>query len=461
MAEKRRGLGRGLGALIPSSPSGDSRPVDVFFPGSSTVDTDRAAGPQEQPHGHDTTAGNGSGEGAVQANGSWGSAPTIDRPTPTEVPGTPGADDVTPTVAVPDVEFDATEVGTSGGADGDRGGVDAGLGTQEESSASTTDEPRAGEHPGAATGGALPTSVGEPTSGSGAASEPSAVPDHGEELVPVPGAHFAEIPVGTIRPNPRQPRTVFDEEALAELVNSIREIGVLQPVVVRPVGTDENGAPAYELIMGERRLRATQEAGLARIPAIVRETDDDDLLRDALLENLHRSQLNALEEAAAYQQLLDDFGCTHEELARRIHRSRPQISNTLRLLRLPPLVQRRVAAGVLSAGHARALLGLPDAAAMERLAQRIVAEGLSVRATEEIVTLGGDPEKRAPVRRPRAGERSAALDDLAARLSDRFDTRVKIALGKSKGRLTVEFASVQDLNRILTSLSPDDPGLLR
>jgi ParB family chromosome partitioning protein len=275
----------------------------------------------------------------------------------------------------------------------------------------------------------------------------------------VPGAHFAEIPVTAIRPNPRQPRTVFDEDALAELVSSIREIGVLQPVVVRPVG--DTAAGEYELIMGERRWRATQEAGLSTIPAIVRETEDHDLLRDALLENLHRSQLNALEEAAAYQQLLDDFGCTHEELATRIHRSRPQISNTLRLLRLPPLVQRRVAAGVLSAGHARPLLGLPDAAAMERLAQRIVAEGLSVRATEEIVTLGGDPERPSAVRRPRAGGRNAALDDLATRLSDRFETRVKIALGKSKGRLTVEFASVDDLNRILATLSPEDPGLLR
>jgi ParB family chromosome partitioning protein len=242
-------------------------------------------------------------------------------------------------------------------------------------------------------------------------------------------------------------------------VSSIREIGVLQPVVVRPVRGEAGND--YELIMGERRWRATQEAGLSTIPAIVRETEDHDLLRDALLENLHRSQLNALEEAAAYQQLLDDFGCTHEELATRIHRSRPQISNTLRLLRLPPLVQRRVAAGVLSAGHARALLGLPDAAAMERLAQRIVAEGLSVRATEEIVTLGGDPERPVAVRRPRAGSRNAALDDLATRLSDRFDTRVKIALGKNKGRLTVEFASVEDLNRILATLSPEDPGLLR
>jgi len=212
--------------------------------------------------------------------------------------------------------------------------------------------------------------------------------------------------------------------------------------------------------MGERRWRATQEAGLATIPAIIRDTDDEDLLRDALLENLHRSQLNALEEAAAYQQLLDDFGCTHEQLATRISRSRPQISNTLRLLKLPPLVQRRVAAGVLSAGHARALLGLNDGAAIERLAQRIVAEGLSVRAVEEIVALGGDA---APQRRvvPRAGIRNEALDDLASRLSDKFETRVKVSLGKSRGRLTVEFASVQDLNRILASLAPEDPGLLK
>src|SRR5690606_9370807 len=237
---------------------------------------------------------------------------------------------------------------------------------------------------------------------------------------------------------------------------SIRQIGVLQPVVVRPLG----GEPAaYELVMGERRWRATRMAGLETIPAIVRETDESDLLRDALLENLHRSQLNPLEEAAAYQQLLEDFGCTHEELAERIGRSRPQISNTLRLLKLPPLVQRRVASGVLSAGHARALLGLPDAAAMERLAQRIVAEGLSVRAVEEIVLLGEEPEKT--VRAPRPGTRNEALDELANRLSDRFDTRVKIALGKRKGRLTVEFASVEDLNRILSAMTPDDPGLLR
>ena len=227
---------------------------------------------------------------------------------------------------------------------------------------------------------------------------------------------------------------------------------MLQPIVVRPIVADpDDTTPArFELIMGERRLRATQLAGQDSIPAIVKDTHDDDLLRDALLENLHRSQLNPLEEAAAYQQLLDDFGCSHEELATRIGRSRPQISNTIRLLRLPPLVARRLAAGVLSAGHARALLGLEDSAAMERLAQRIVAEGLSVRSVEEIVAMGGDSPESAPTpRRPRAGHRHPQLDDLAARLSDRYDTRVTIALGQRKGRLTVEFGSVDDLNRIV------------
>lgn len=355
MAEKRRGLGRGLGALIPTGTERDARPVDVFFPG-----------PPERTDGE-------------------------------------------PIDGVPQRPIDRT------------------------------DDVRDAAGPTAR----------------------ASAPAEGPELVPVPGASFAEIPLEEIRPNPRQPRTVFDEEALVELVASVREIGVLQPVVVRPL-EQPDGEVRYELIMGERRWRASQQAGLTTIPAIIRETTDDDLLRDALLENLHRSDLNPLEEAAAYQQLLDDFSCTHDELAQRIHRSRPQITNTLRLLRLPPLVQRRVAAGVLSAGHARALLGLPDAAAMERLAQRIVAEGLSVRATEEIVALGGEPETPKPApRAPRPGDRIAALDDLASRLSDRLDTRVKVALGKTKGRLTVEFASVQDLNRILDVIAPDDPGLLR
>ena len=278
------------------------------------------------------------------------------------------------------------------------------------------------------------------------------------QLVPVPGVRFAEIAVDRIAPNPRQPRQVFDEDELAELTHSVREVGVLQPVVVRPVpgpaGGDGDGE-RFELIMGERRWRASQLAGLGYVPAIIRDTGEDDLLRDALLENLHRSQLNALEEAAAYAQLLEDFGCTHDELARRIGRSRPQISNTIRLLRLPPLVQRRVAAGVLSAGHARALLGLADGAAIERLAQRVVAEGLSVRSVEEVVALGGDQAPVARPRRPRPGGRNPQLDEVAARLSDALDTRVSIALGRSKGKLTVEFASMDDLNRILAVLEAD------
>lgn len=379
MSEKRRGLGRGLGALIPTGldtprSTGD-RPVDVFFPDAVKAAADQAAADE-------AAAGQ-------------------------------------------------TDAGTAGAA---------------------TDPAAAADVP--ATGAPADTTAGGGERAAATPAEPSGT-DEIDGLVPVPGARFAELPVGSIRPNPRQPRTVFDEDALSELVGSIREIGVLQPVVVR----ETDGG--YELIMGERRWRATQEAGLETIPAIIRETEDSDLLRDALLENLHRSQLNPLEEAAAYQQLLDDFGCTHEQLATRIHRSRPQISNTLRLLRLPPLVQRRVAAGVLSAGHARALLGLADGAAIERLAQRVVSEGLSVRAVEEIVSLGGDETAPSRKPRPRAGIRNEALDDLASRLSDRFETRVKVDLGKTRGKLTVEFASVQDLNRILGALAPDDPGVLK
>jgi ParB family chromosome partitioning protein len=280
--------------------------------------------------------------------------------------------------------------------------------------------------------------------------------DNGVDLVEVPGVRFAEIPVSDIHPNRKQPRSVFDEDDMAELVHSVREIGVLQPIVVR-TSTEEGGEP-YELVMGERRWRAVQAAGLETIPAIVRDTTDDDLLRDALLENLHRSQLNPLEEAAAYQQLLEDFGTTHEQLADRIGRSRPQVSNTLRLLKLPPLVQRRVGAGVISAGHARALLALPDAAAMERLAQKIVAEGMSVRATEEAVTLYQSPAGPTKNNIPRPGARHERLDYLASSLSDRLDTNVKISLGARKGRVSIEFASVEDLNRIMDVLTPGNPS---
>jgi ParB family chromosome partitioning protein len=268
------------------------------------------------------------------------------------------------------------------------------------------------------------------------------------------GAVYREIAPGDIERNPRQPRQVFDEEALSELVHSIREFGLLQPIVVRAVKDSASGA-RYQIVMGERRWRAAQEAGMATIPAIVRETADDDLLRDALLENIHRVQLNPLEEAAAYQQLLDEFGVTHDELAARIGRSRPLITNMIRLLKLPIAVQRRVAAGVLSAGHARALLSLeagPEA--QEELATRIVAEGLSVRATEEAVTLanrGGAATPSAPRRKP---IQMPGLQDVADKLSTAFDTRVTVSLGKRKGKIVVEFGSVDDLQRIIDVMSP-------
>ena len=396
MNEKRRALGRGLGALIPTSSA--DRPVDVFFPRGPAAD-----------------------------------APDSGEPERGSAPGDPPQHGETPPAGA---------------------------------SAAAAEVPDAAE---AAAAGAAGAAGHDP-----------------DGLLPVPGARFAELPVAAIRPNPRQPRTVFDADELAELVHSVREIGILQPVVVRPLaptdrgddtGTDvgaggaaggdaTDGGPThdeasasddpvrFELVMGERRWRAAREAGLATVPAIIRTTADEDLLRDALLENLHRSQLNPLEEAAAYRQLLDDFGCSQEELATRIGRSRPQVTNTLRLLRLPPLVQRRVAAGVLSAGHARALLGLEDAGAMERLAQRIVAEGLSVRSAEEIVSLGVTGQ--AKPRKPRPGARRPQLEELAARLSDRFETRVALSLGQRRGKLVLEFASVEDLNRILAVMGVED-----
>ena len=273
-------------------------------------------------------------------------------------------------------------------------------------------------------------------------------PSAGPDLAPVPGARFAEIHVGSIAPNARQPRQVFDEDAMEELKVSIREVGFLQPIVVR-----EAGSGSYEIVMGERRWRAAQALGLDVIPAIVRETRDDAMLRDALLENIHRANLNPLEEAAAYQQLLEEFGATHEELARRIGRSRPQISNTIRLLNLPSAVQVRVAAGVLSAGHARALLSLEKADQQEVLAGRIVAEGMSVRATEEAVALAladGAPAKKPTLKRSKP--HAPGLGELADKLSDYFETRVRVEIGRRKGRILVEFATVDDLERIVSMI---------
>jgi ParB family transcriptional regulator, chromosome partitioning protein len=395
MSEKRRGLGRGLGALIPSSASAGasgngvptSRPVDLFFPEA--------------------------------------------RKTPETVDA---------------LEVPETEVAKSSPSRGSS------------SKSTTAAKAPAAKSPAAKVDPGEEQAASEPaeTTADDAFSESLPAESPEVELVEVPGARFAEIPVGDIHPNRKQPRSVFDEDDMAELVHSVKEIGVLQPIVVR-TSTEKGGEP-YELVMGERRWRAVQAAGLDTIPAIVRDTNDDDLLRDALLENLHRSQLNPLEEAAAYQQLLEDFGTTHEQLADRIGRSRPQVSNTLRLLKLPPLVQRRVAASVLSAGHARALLALPDAAAMERLAQKIVSEGMSVRATEEAVALYQDPTVPPKNSIPRPNARHERLDYLASSLSDRLDTNVKITLGARKGRVSIEFASVEDLNRIMDVLSPGDEG---
>lgn len=320
-----------------------------------------------------------------------------------------------------------------------RRGLGRGLGSLIPTSPSTPPPPAPG--PEAVDGAVNGSSSAGSTSNNGASAS--------DEIAAgtVAGAYFAELPITQVRPNARQPRQVFEEEALAELVHSIREVGLLQPVVVRKSGED-----SYELIMGERRWRASQEAGRDTIPAIVRETDDNDMLRDALLENLHRSQLNPLEEAAAYGQLLEDFGCTHEELAHRIGRSRPQISNTLRLLKLSPAVQRRVAAGVLSAGHARALLSVDDPGLQDRLAGRVTAEGISVRGLEEIVSVGvsEDDSPRVVRRKPTA----PGLAELGDRLSDRLETRVKVDLGKAKGKITVEFASLDDLRRIVDIMDP-------
>ncbi|GAA4962565.1 ParB/RepB/Spo0J family partition protein [Kineococcus glutinatus] len=441
MSEKRRGLGRGLGALIPNGPgaprpaaerTAQARPVDVFF-------DQRADAPAEE----DVPAtAEGAGRTVFMARtgaGALRSAPAAPfhvEPRRSEQPTLPDVDEAeapgpdlpaeVPPAAVESVEPPAT---------------------------GTAPDEHVPDAPAADASAAEVTSDDVLADDVPADVAPRVEP--GDDLVPVPGARFLELPVTAIVPNAKQPRTVFDEEELDELVRSVATVGVLQPVVVRPIPGAADGEPGYELVMGERRWRAATAAGLGVVPAIVRDTTDDDLLRDALLENLHRSQLNPLEEAAAYAQLLDDFGCTHEELAGRIGRSRPQISNTLRLMKLPPLVQRRVAAGVLSAGHARALLALEDGAAMERLAQRIVAEGLSVRAVEEIVTLGGGAAP-ARARRTPAPARPE-LEQRAGALADRLDTRVSITMGRRKGRLTVDFAGVDDLDRILRVLEGRAP----
>ncbi|MDO5743532.1 MAG: ParB/RepB/Spo0J family partition protein [Micrococcaceae bacterium] len=400
MSEKRRGLGRGLGALISSSPVVETEEI---------TSQDVSRGTTSQKNGINVKAA----EPSVTKRKTSGTTSSAKTARPVDMFFVPGR-----------TEEDATAEQVSPA-----------------SSPSTAAKKRRAQMPGliASSGRAGSNDTPEPDSG---------------ELVDVPGASFAEIGVEKIHPNRKQPRSYFDEEHMAELVHSIREVGLLQPIVVRP--SRENDKGMYEIVMGERRWRATQMAGLKTIPAIVRETQDDDLLRDALLENLHRSELNPLEEAAAYQQLLNEFNCTQEVLSDRIGRSRSQISNTIRLMKLPALVQRRVAAGVISAGHARALLGLSDSAAIEQLAQRVVSEGMSVRATEEAVAMSDDQQKLRQPSTPKQTQRHERLDFLASSLSDRLDTSVKISLGARKGRVSIEFASVDDLNRIMAVLSPEE-----
>lgn len=283
---------------------------------------------------------------------------------------------------------------------------------------------------------------------------PSAKITADSDLIAVPGARLANLSPADIVPNASQPRREFVKEDLDELIASIREVGVLQPIVVRPIVGADIGKPRYELVMGERRLRASMALGLESIPAVVKNTADEAMLRDALLENLHRANLNPLEEASAYQQLLTDFGTTQEELANRIGRSRPQITNTLRLLKLPMSIQNKVAAGVLSAGHARAILSAGDVVTMERLAEKIVNEDLSVRAAE--VAAGQVSTKQGKISAPTAGKRQGQLDEIAEKLADRLNTRVKVSLGRAKGTITIDFATVADLNRILAELN--QPG---
>ncbi|MER1997246.1 MAG: ParB/RepB/Spo0J family partition protein [Arthrobacter sp.] len=449
MTEKRRGLGRGLGALIPSSaesveateggqPARAGRPVDLFFTSvSDETAGGRASGPRR---------GAGINKDALTAPAKKkpAAASTRTNKAGAKAPG-PKAEHSEPIAGKEHKSPSEAPVKAEKVPAKPR----ARKAAPKADSSAPSPAAELSESEAVLEGEATPL-VEEIPAGTESTDDVSR-----ETLMEVPGARFAELPIDSIHPNRKQPRSVFDEDDMSELVHSIREIGVLQPIVVRPSGEGDAEHP-YELVMGERRWRASREAGLSAVPAIIRSTQDVDLLRDALLENLHRSQLNPLEEAAAYQQLLDDFECSHEELAERIGRSRPQISNTLRLMKLPPLVQRRLAAGVLSAGHARALLGLNDPAEMEKLAQKIVAEGMSVRATEEVVALSDGIRRPSKEAKPKVGARHERLDYLANSLSDRLDTNVKITLGARKGKVSIEFASVDDLNRIMTVLNPAD-----
>lgn len=432
MAEKRRGLGRGLGALIPQSTKNSGNAEAKASENTAAVKTapKKVSAPIEEPmtdglfemaHEAKPEKHRKSTKAEAAEVKPADSAPAQEKPAPAEK-------------VAEKTETPASSQDVSRETSKKKSRVDMGAALR---NTTLTRRP-------------VDFFFGEDVS------TPQSASEEQNGLVPVPGAQFAELNVRDIHPNRKQPRTDFDEQDMEELIHSVREIGVLQPIVVRP--SRENGAEKYELVMGERRWRATQAAGLSTIPAIVRETEDGDLLRDALLENLHRSQLNPIEEAAAYQQLMEEFDTTQEQLAKRIGRSRPQISNTIRLLKLPALVQRRVAAGILSAGHARALLALTDQAQIETLAQKIVNEGLSVRATEELVNHASGATEVKERKAPQPQKHRERLDYIAEAFADKLDTSVKISLGARKGKMTIEFANVEDLNRIIRVLDSDFSG---
>lgn len=506
---QKRGLGRGLGALIPgaggasagtppraeseaTAPTGtdaqaasasegaslrtrshprtapepgeagaSSRPVDMFFSGDPVAPAERPAG--RAASGRDVagamaraaaerragTKASGTKAAGTKASGTKakpaGGKTAAEKPASTKATGAKASGTKMTSTKAADKAAAKSAAAVESAASPIESAVEVETVTPTPARETPPAQPAPAE-PAPAQAVAAEAPVAEAPIAEAPSAEASGADDARPDLVPVPGTEFAEIPIHEIRENPRNPRTHFDEDALDELAFSVREVGVLQPVVVRPIPATDAGE-SFELVMGERRWRAARRAGLPAIPAIIRETSDDDLLRDALLENLHRSQLNPLEEAAAYQQLLDDFGCTQDELASRIGRSRPQISNTLRLMKLPPLVQRRLASGALSAGHARALLGLDSPALMEELAQRIVAEGLSVRAVERLVTRGLEPA--AAQRTPRRSSYDPRVVDYTSRLATRLEAPVRIDVGKRKGRITLEFTNLEDLERLL------------
>lgn len=459
---KKRGLGRGIGALIPSS-----EPAATEKPEAQSTPTPEPSAKSAGTKASTAVQGSGASSKAGAPKPAASSSPSKKGSDATPAPAEPKASASKPAGTRGADMFFSSESESADKSSERRRAADLELAdswardarSKRRNGKKTAAKPAAAARKAddeKAAKAAATAPVEQPSESDASAAAAPAQPSH-DGLVPVPGAEFVEVPIAEIRENPRNPRTVFDEDELDELAYSLREVGVLQPIVVRPV-TDSVDGESFEIVMGERRWRAAKRAGLKSIPAIVRSTADDDLLRDALLENLHRSQLNPLEEAAAYGQLLEDFNCTQDELADRIGRSRPQISNTLRLLRLPPLVQRRLQSGALSAGHARALLGLDDVQLQEELAQRIVSEGLSVRAVERLIANGVESSSatRTVTRRSSYNPRVVSL---TSQLSTKLEAPVRIDVGKRKGKVTLEFTNLDDLERIVAKLGLEDVAL--